>query len=206
MRFYRGLAPALLQGPLSRFGDTAANAGGPLHVTKSFCAWAENGWRDTSCVLLMSRQGMDAAQLSFAKLQCWHPGLPASTPAVCCAPPCSSPEPPSVPPHLHFHPSCCCQKTNLHLTSPVFFKHTSTRLYLTCTSPPPCHPPAQACCPCWRRWTCLWPSRRWRPRGRRPPSASCSCPSTPPRQSCRWERWVGWGSEGMQWQNTAGQD
>lgn len=26
-RFYRGLAPALVQGPLSRFGDTAANAG-----------------------------------------------------------------------------------------------------------------------------------------------------------------------------------
>lgn len=26
-RFYRGLIPALLQGPLSRFGDTAANAG-----------------------------------------------------------------------------------------------------------------------------------------------------------------------------------
>jgi len=26
-RFYRGLAPALFQGPLSRFGDTAANAG-----------------------------------------------------------------------------------------------------------------------------------------------------------------------------------
>jgi hypothetical protein len=26
-RFYRGLAPALIQGPLSRFGDTAANAG-----------------------------------------------------------------------------------------------------------------------------------------------------------------------------------
>ncbi|KAJ3222488.1 hypothetical protein HK099_002242 [Clydaea vesicula] len=26
-RFYRGVAPALLQGPLSRFGDTAANAG-----------------------------------------------------------------------------------------------------------------------------------------------------------------------------------
>ena len=24
-RFYRGLAPALFQGPLSRFGDTAAN-------------------------------------------------------------------------------------------------------------------------------------------------------------------------------------
>ena len=27
VRFYRGLTPALLQGPLSRFGDTAANAG-----------------------------------------------------------------------------------------------------------------------------------------------------------------------------------
>jgi hypothetical protein len=26
-RFYRGLAPALVQGPLSRFGDTAANTG-----------------------------------------------------------------------------------------------------------------------------------------------------------------------------------
>jgi hypothetical protein len=26
-RFYRGLIPALIQGPLSRFGDTAANTG-----------------------------------------------------------------------------------------------------------------------------------------------------------------------------------
>jgi hypothetical protein len=26
-RFYRGVLPALLQGPLSRFGDTAANTG-----------------------------------------------------------------------------------------------------------------------------------------------------------------------------------
>jgi hypothetical protein len=26
-RFYRGVAPALIQGPLSRFGDTAANTG-----------------------------------------------------------------------------------------------------------------------------------------------------------------------------------
>jgi hypothetical protein len=26
-RFYKGLLPALLQGPLSRFGDTAANTG-----------------------------------------------------------------------------------------------------------------------------------------------------------------------------------
>lgn len=27
LRFYRGLAPALVQGPMSRFGDTAANTG-----------------------------------------------------------------------------------------------------------------------------------------------------------------------------------
>ena len=27
IRFYRGYTPALLQGPLSRFGDTAANVG-----------------------------------------------------------------------------------------------------------------------------------------------------------------------------------
>merc|ERR1719478_1423735 len=27
VRFYRGLGPALFQGPLSRFGDTASNAG-----------------------------------------------------------------------------------------------------------------------------------------------------------------------------------
>jgi len=26
-RFYRGIGPALIQGPLSRFGDTASNAG-----------------------------------------------------------------------------------------------------------------------------------------------------------------------------------
>jgi hypothetical protein len=26
-RFYRGVIPALIQGPLSRFGDTAANTG-----------------------------------------------------------------------------------------------------------------------------------------------------------------------------------
>merc|ERR1719471_532198 len=26
-RFYRGVGPALIQGPMSRFGDTAANTG-----------------------------------------------------------------------------------------------------------------------------------------------------------------------------------
>lgn len=30
-RFYQGIGPALFQGPLSRFGDTAANAGSEAH-------------------------------------------------------------------------------------------------------------------------------------------------------------------------------
>lgn len=36
-RFYRGLLPALLQAPLSRFGDTAANAGAGWG--RLFCVW-----------------------------------------------------------------------------------------------------------------------------------------------------------------------
>lgn len=57
-RFYRGVGPALFQGPLSRFGDTAANAGTlalldeyettrklPV-AAKTFCAsLAAGGWR-----------------------------------------------------------------------------------------------------------------------------------------------------------------
>ncbi|KAL3144290.1 hypothetical protein ABBQ32_004054 [Trebouxia sp. C0010 RCD-2024] len=39
VRFYRGLAPALFQGPLSRFGDTAANAG-TLSLLESYEATA----------------------------------------------------------------------------------------------------------------------------------------------------------------------
>lgn len=35
LRFYRGIGPALIQGPLSRFGDTAANAG-TLSLLNSF--------------------------------------------------------------------------------------------------------------------------------------------------------------------------
>ena len=34
-RFYRGIGPALIQGPLSRFGDTAANSG-MLSLLESF--------------------------------------------------------------------------------------------------------------------------------------------------------------------------
>eukprot|EP00494_Astrolonche_serrata_P026026 UN26287 len=58
-RFYRGVGPALFQGPLSRFGDTAANTAAltilnahpdtkDLHVSvktlcaSSFCIFVEN--------------------------------------------------------------------------------------------------------------------------------------------------------------------
>eukprot|EP00310_Coccolithus_braarudii_P025557 CAMPEP_0183358016 /NCGR_PEP_ID=MMETSP0164_2-20130417/47983_1 /TAXON_ID=221442 /ORGANISM="Coccolithus pelagicus ssp braarudi, Strain PLY182g" /LENGTH=378 /DNA_ID=CAMNT_0025531809 /DNA_START=75 /DNA_END=1208 /DNA_ORIENTATION=+ len=45
-RFYRGVGPALFQGPLSRFGDTAANAGmislwDSLEATKGLPTWAK---------------------------------------------------------------------------------------------------------------------------------------------------------------------
>ena len=57
-RFYRGLVPALFQGPLSRFGDTAANTGtlvilNEYESTKglapwmktAFCSLSAAGWR-----------------------------------------------------------------------------------------------------------------------------------------------------------------
>merc|ERR1719217_1379858 len=57
-RFYRGLVPALFQGPLSRFGDTAANTGtlvilNEYEATKdlqpwmktAFCSLSAAGWR-----------------------------------------------------------------------------------------------------------------------------------------------------------------
>jgi len=57
-RFYRGLVPALFQGPLSRFGDTAANTGtlvilNEYDATKdlapwmktAFCSLTAAGWR-----------------------------------------------------------------------------------------------------------------------------------------------------------------
>ncbi len=57
-RFYRGIGPALFQGPLSRFGDTAANSGMltlleefdstkdlPVGVKTAFASTAAAGWR-----------------------------------------------------------------------------------------------------------------------------------------------------------------
>lgn len=57
-RFYRGVGPALVQGPMSRFGDTAANAGTlalldsyaatkdmPMAIKTLFASTAAAGWR-----------------------------------------------------------------------------------------------------------------------------------------------------------------
>mmetsp|Transcript_4163 Transcript_4163/g.16821 ORF Transcript_4163/g.16821 Transcript_4163/m.16821 type:complete len:336 (-) Transcript_4163:759-1766(-) len=57
-RFYRGLVPALMQGPLSRFGDTAANTGTlvildaypmtkdlPAFAKTAFCSITAASWR-----------------------------------------------------------------------------------------------------------------------------------------------------------------
>ncbi|KAH8054284.1 mitochondrial carrier protein [Aureococcus anophagefferens] len=57
-RFYRGLVPALFQGPLSRFGDTAANTGTlvilneydstkdlPAYAKTAFCSVSAASWR-----------------------------------------------------------------------------------------------------------------------------------------------------------------
>lgn len=53
-RFYQGLLPALFQGPISRFGDTAANegvkvllesAGLSVMVVTFFSSWASSAWR-----------------------------------------------------------------------------------------------------------------------------------------------------------------
>jgi hypothetical protein len=52
-RFYRGMAPALIQGPMSRFGDTAANAGslallGEFESTKNLPVGVKTGVASTA--------------------------------------------------------------------------------------------------------------------------------------------------------------
>lgn len=53
VRFYRGLAPALVQGPMSRFGDTAANAGAmslldAYEQTRSLPVMVKTGFASTA--------------------------------------------------------------------------------------------------------------------------------------------------------------
>ena len=55
-RFYRGLIPALIQGPMSRFGDTAANTGAivaldNIEETKNLPIWIKTGAASTAAAL-----------------------------------------------------------------------------------------------------------------------------------------------------------
>lgn len=76
-RFYRGLGPALIQGPLSRFGDTAANAGMlallerstlPMVIKTFFASCAAALWRmiimpiDTVKILMQLTGGTEAIE------------------------------------------------------------------------------------------------------------------------------------------------
>ena len=93
LRFYQGLAPALLQGPLSRFGDTAANAGVlalldgddrtrslPTGVKSLASATVATAWRvglmplDTFKTILQVEGAKGAATLR-AKLKAGGPGV-----------------------------------------------------------------------------------------------------------------------------------
>ncbi|CAM9219451.1 unnamed protein product [Phaeothamnion confervicola] len=102
-RFYRGLLPALVQGPMSRFGDTAANTGVlalldsydsardlPVGVKTSLASVAAACWRiflmpvDTTKTI-MQVEGKDGFKMLMAKLKTggpsvlYHGALAAST-------------------------------------------------------------------------------------------------------------------------------
>jgi len=86
-RFYRGVGPALFQGPLSRFGDTAANAGmltlwDSLDATKGLPTWAKTvsasaaaaGFRVflmpiDACKTILQVEGADGLQKLGAKIR-----------------------------------------------------------------------------------------------------------------------------------------
>lgn len=98
-RFYRGLAPALFQGPISRFGDTAANAGVNAYLKDSdlpvalrtFCAsTAAGGWRimimPIDCLkTTLQVEGREGVALLGKKIKArgpfvlWHGALAAAS-------------------------------------------------------------------------------------------------------------------------------
>lgn len=53
-RFYRGVMPALLQGPLSRFGDTAANTGTIIALDSNETTKKLPIWAKSACASLMA--------------------------------------------------------------------------------------------------------------------------------------------------------
>ena len=98
-RFYRGVGPALLQGPLARFGDTAANEFAlryledsqlPLPVKTAAASTASASWRlvispvDAMKTTLQA-EGAGGLKLLSAKMQnkgvgvLWHGALAAAT-------------------------------------------------------------------------------------------------------------------------------
>jgi len=90
-RFYRGLVPALIQGPLSRFGDTAANTGtlallDNLEETQDMPVWAKSAAASLSAALFriflmpvdtfkttMQVQGKEGIKNLFAKARTTGP-------------------------------------------------------------------------------------------------------------------------------------
>jgi hypothetical protein len=86
-RFYRGVGPALIQGPLSRFGDTAANAGmmelwDSIPQTKNLPTWTKTvsasaaaaGFRVflmpvDACKTILQVEGADGLQKLGAKVR-----------------------------------------------------------------------------------------------------------------------------------------
>lgn len=92
-RFYRGVGPALIQGPLSRFGDTASNAGmmelwNTVEATKSLPAEVKTisasaaaaGFRVflmpvDACKTILQVEGKDGLQKLRAKIKVGGPGV-----------------------------------------------------------------------------------------------------------------------------------
>ena len=73
VRFYRGYFAALAQGPLSRFGDTAANTGvlvllNRLDATKVRCRVGPRKWSQLTVVYAESRHWhQDGGRLCFCR-------------------------------------------------------------------------------------------------------------------------------------------
>ena len=92
-RFYRGLVPALIQGPMSRFGDTAANTGALVFLesfeeTENMASWQKTFFASTAAALFriflmpvdtfkttMQVQGKDGVANLMAKFRSKGPNV-----------------------------------------------------------------------------------------------------------------------------------
>ncbi len=91
LRFYRGFGPALLQAPLARFGDTAANAGtlallDDVSATQNLPVWLKTGAASVAaggfrillmpidaCKTLMQVEGKDGLAVLRTKMKAHGP-------------------------------------------------------------------------------------------------------------------------------------